>query len=559
MSDDRSRTSRQRRPWALRRLPASLRTFLVVGLAVFLLGLAWHVRRDSRYSAQVAINVAPAVAEVVLAGATPHDEQTGFVAPDEIVAQLDRSLDALGSASSAALSRDDWQDALQVTVARPEPLGPVRIVLDVTDASESRATSHVTLLAEQLARHYTNQARAAAADAHAASQRTVREAHQRVVQARASLEALLDVHFETLSATATRASASPPAEAPTRPTTLTRQQRSTLETQLADLESQRDQLLTRLTALHPLVRGVDDQIEALRTQLAADQGGPSSDATGRNAESSLSGVGVNTKARRIAIPGDSIPAPSAPPASENQNLVISPRGPASGVTLDDQPHTVAPEDTVLDGEQAGTLELATPSATLSPEQRYPSPATLARLAEGDAQYRQRKEAWSAAEAEYQAALAAERATWQAEQQLTDDACRVEAPTGHFVGGQREGRSPAVSGALLLAFVLAGCAALVGGWHAPRFTRFDQIEATLGVPVVGVISAIDDRPATARRPTASKCIAWTTLACEILLGATLVWFILLALGDDHFASTLTADPYAAFVEALDRLPGLGTRK
>ena len=269
--------------------------------------------------------------------------------------------------------------------------------------------------------------------------------------------------------------------------------------------------------------------------------------------------GRHNTARRIAIPSNSIPAPSPPPASDLSDTIPAPRGPALGVTPQDQPQVVADEATVYE-ENSVDVSLPVADTTTVPRQAFhPSTTALARLADGDALYRQRKAAWTEAEAQYQAALAVERDAWRVQQQMLENPCQVDALTGHIVGTERHGRPPALAGVIVLALVLAACAAVTGGWHAPTFTRIDQIEPALRVPVVGVISAIDDHTSAGRKPTASRAIGWGTLGCESLLALLLVWFLLLAVGDENFFSSLIGDPYAAFVEAVDRLPGFGTPK
>ena len=161
MSDNRSRTNRQRRPWALRRYSSSLRTFVVVGLVVFLVGVAWHVRRDSRYAAEVTVEIAPTVAAIITAGSEPLDDETQFFEPAEILDQLARSLDPrIIDLSTLGPSGSDWHDVIQVTVTRSQAAAPVRLNVQVTDGSESRAKSLASTMGQQLSQQYGETARA---------------------------------------------------------------------------------------------------------------------------------------------------------------------------------------------------------------------------------------------------------------------------------------------------------------------------------------------------------------------------------------------------------------
>lgn len=563
MPDPTSSPSRRRWPLRLQRWPRVVHLFCVVALTAFLVGLALTAWNSSSFTAEVTVlldaDVVAALDDRPLDGFRQVEGAPSRLVPSAAVWQhawleagetppLPR--DALASGSE---EQDPLGDRVRIELLAAEGGRPARARVEVTDPSRRRAEALAAALGRSLAERYLHAAQQVAAVEYRAACDEAQDARLQLAAAQAALDSLLEVHLDVWRSAAAveELQAQHELSEPAVVSKLDEAERDELNLQLLSLKRKRLQLLEQLTPQHPKVRVVEEQIASIRGQLAnvspgslldddADDDRPRETSPRDEAPRHSRDLLSRDSEPKIISPHGSIPDPSAPPATRPKRITM-PWAVEKETALEDE----------VDEEAALTLRSPTQAAGSSDRSSASSRMALApRLEEFQRQYESRKRDLSSAEARWRESVAAERLAWQREQQLRSRQATTGEPRLIAAGLGRQGRSGAAAWGMA-ALILGAAVALAGGTVSPTFTSFDQIEKTLGVPVVGVISAIDERAAQRRKRGGQRWVRSVSLACELLLVGALVWFAFALLTDLELGARFLDDPFQAFCEALDR--------
>jgi len=186
-----------------------------------------------------------------------------------------------------------------------------------------------------------------------------------------------------------------------------------------------------------------------------------------------------------------------------------------------------------------------------------SPAGAAPAAAGAIDYQRERELIAAYEAAHQRSLDAETAVREAtgvERRAArrQSAARAQAYDHRVLSSSREAVThwPILALVSSLALVAGAAVAITGLRNTRTFISVEDVEASLRIPVIGVIS--NEGLAIVHQPRASRILRGLVLLSEITLA--LFVFAVTALGIDNltFLSDLLTDPVLGFAYGMERI-------
>jgi hypothetical protein len=297
------------------------------------------------------------------------------------------------------------------------------------------------------------------------------------------LDQFLVAHFEYMRSRAAESLPEPRQPAPSvKQPTQTNLEAERLNAQINELKLRRDELLERYTNAHPEVADVEGRLGDLMLRLSA------LEPAAENAES--------------LAPGDVVdPSQPADPGPSRQQSILSKRQEMAAEQYEQHVERwqAAEQDlkAALDAEEQAVARLA--AIQLPPAPTIPSPAATPSV-------------------------------------LTSESS-VPAPAPHrpaaSTAGEapQQGSQPLALAALLIALAVAALAAvrLARSSSDVYFENVDDVAAALALPVVGVISAIDNAAPSILmlQPSPTRLSRHAMLACELLLAV--IAFALVAYG------------------------------
>lgn len=264
--DNPGRTTEAGFSWTAHR-PVYVAVFALTALAVYGWGQATADRNDApaTCSATAAIRQADAA---IPTDAAAIQQRIGSVAG------LRRAVRAVGLGAEAAPGAHSEQQIdeavararrdLKIAVERPDPAGELRISVTAADRHPWYAAVLANALAEQYAADCRTAWRRHAEQAYVEARAAADRAQREFVEAKARLEALVELHFNSRPPGAAPSAATPPTASPADDP-----EREVLGRRLVDMQRRRDQLLVDRTPLHPEVQDIEIRIAALAEQLAA--------------------------------------------------------------------------------------------------------------------------------------------------------------------------------------------------------------------------------------------------------------------------------------------------
>lgn len=496
--------------------------FLVVGLTIFLIGVAVCRQPVTSYTARAILQVTGGdEAEPAHDAATRQSKIAAELTSDAALADAAAGLGEGAQDELAARLRE----TVQVDV-RPGPKeGEVRVALWNTGGSKQQTLAVVRHLADRFVEAHPGR-KVSHQDGSRCekAEQAVQKAKQEVEQAEAELNAFLKRHADSFSPdgaplqpagghlgdedngtgedsqsaanetasmrtsvngvhvrTADGAEASPAASAERRPKNPAWLE---LAERLDVLRAAHRQLLKSKTPEHPQVRALQWQLEQLEAELAQVP---------------------------ETIPGDDV---------EEAKTSVEPDRAGSNAIAD-----------------SGNGKPPAGTAAIRPAQLMDT-------------FRKLNAVCDAARRRHEEALAARRAALQQRRSLSQDAVVLVEPAQIVVrhGGGPNKRGLAIFGSLAL--IVAGAA----GWQSRLVERpaalisAGQVEH-LGVPVVAALSTQDGPALPQPAITNPRWISWLTFVCEAAMVGTALWVLFAVFSDWSLAAHAVWDPLSAFGEAI----------
>ncbi|MBX3413845.1 MAG: hypothetical protein KF708_14235 [Pirellulales bacterium] len=553
----------------------TVRLFVVVALAVFLITAALLSRSTVRYTANVPVDLGPVLRAA--AGEAPSNRQAAswtslgkLVAPGGMLADAisQSGFDAelqLDESSSWIAARDSQGRAiesrghLKIVAVRS---AADRLTISCTNESRDDAAAQARLAAELIADRFVQLESQSVAKVYENTRHQAAAAREKFEAADAKLDELLANHFQKMQVELKKSPAqvSPEnsADALTQDEELVGDPTvgaagvpagmsvAQLEKRLAQLETQRAALLEKLTPLHPIVRAADDEISTVKEQLARLRGGASSEPqvakdaekpaepTAENPEVPSPGSVADFGGKLLppwmqvgpGTPQESVPPPAAPPSTVEAPIVAP----------EEQPQVTFDRSTAEELETAVQVD----TGALDKARAY--------LAETDHEYQQTKEARSAAQDELARQSNLERKDWLRLERLEEARPMLGAVTIETAAPPQMRRSILVA-ATLGALVLGIVAAWGGAVASASFGSIAEVEDLLGVPVVGVIETLNP---TGSHQRTKRIRTWTGrlgIACEMLLVAAIVWLAYHLASEPGFLERLLHDPFETLIDTI----------